>query len=305
MFFLAVALGAQGAPARAQGSSMEVARKSGAADAIAMTVGDREITVSELCGAIAMLPPPQAKGYPLHPRLAAQWYGPLVAFAEEAKREHLAASLPPGTEDNLLDEENGLSEALIQKMARDIQPSGVQIEAYYESHASEFERTRARHILISDAGALASRSPRTAAEAKARAEEIAAELGRGADFATLAEKDSEDPYSREKGGDLGEVSHHQMEPAVDKVLWSLAPGRTSPPFEGRFGYEIVRVEGRRVLSLEEARATIIGDLKFQGSMRRQEQIINAAHISLKRVFMKSALPCDAKQAALQPKPQPR
>lgn len=251
-----------------------------------------------------MLPPPQAKGYPLHPALAAQWYGKLVAFAEEAKREHLAASVPPGNT-SPLDQENGLSEALIQKMARDIEPGDAQIEAYYASHAAEFERTRARLIVISDAAALASRSPRTPAQAKGKAEEVAAELRHGADFATLARKDSDDPYTRQKEGDLGEVSHHQMEPAVDEVLWALAPGQTSQAFQGRFGYEIVKVEGRRVLSLNEARATIIGDLKFQGSVRRQEQIINAAHIRLKKVFMNSPLPCDAKQASLQPKPRAR
>ena len=292
-------MAAQGAPAGAQGGSAEAAGKS----AIAMTVGTRNISVSELCGAIAMLPPPQAKGYPLHPPLAAQWYGKLVAFAEEAKRERLTASVPPGNA-SPLDEENGLSEALIEKVAHDIQPTDSQIEAYYASHRSEFERTRARHILISDAGALASRSRRTPAEAKAKAEQIAAELGRGAGFAILAAKDSDDPYSRQKGGDLGEVSHHQMEPAVDAVLWSLAPGQMSKPFAGRFGYEIVKVDGRRVLSVDEARPTIIGDLKFQGSMRRQEQIINAAHIRLKRVFMSSPLPCDATQATVQPNARP-
>ena len=268
-----------------------------------MTVGTRNISVSELCGAIAMLPPPQAKGYPLHPPLAAQWYGKLVAFAEEAKREHVAASVAPGNA-SPLDEENGLSEALIEKRAQDIQPTDSQIEAYYASHRSEFERTRARHILISHAGALASRSRRTPAEAKAKAELIAAELRRGAGFAILAAKDSDDPYTRQKGGDLGEVSHQQMEPAVDAVLWSLAPGQMSQPFAGRFGYEIVKVERRRVLSVDEARPTIIGDLKFQGSVRRQEQIINAAHIRLKRVFMSSRLPCDATQATVQPNARP-
>jgi hypothetical protein len=246
-----------------------------------------------------MLPPPQAKGYPLHPRLAAQWYGPLVAFAEEAKREHLALSSPSGA-GSLVDEENGLSELLIQKIARGIQPTDAQIKGYYASHVREFERTRARHILISDANALASRSQRSAAQARARAERIVAEIGRGVAFAALAAEYSDDPYTRQKGGDLGEVSHHQMEPAVDEVLWSLAPGQTSQPFESRFGYEIVQVEGRRVLSLKEARSTVVGDLKFQGSMRRQENIINAAHIRLKRSFMNSALPCDAKQVTLRP-----
>lgn len=300
--FLSLTVTAQGPPIREQRRSLRDGRKD--PDPVAMTVGGRIIRVSELCGAITMLPPPQAKGYPLHPPLAAQWYGKVVAFAEEAKREHLAASLPPGNS-SPLDEENGLSEALILKMARDIKPSDAQIGAYYASHRSEFERTRARHILISDSAALASRSQRSAAQARAKAEQIAAELAGGAEFAALAGKDSDDPYTRGKGGDLGEVSHHQMEPAVDAVLWSLAPGQTSRPFKGRFGYEIIKVEARSVLSLNQARPAIIGDLKFQGSIRRQERIINAAHIRLKKSFMTSPLPCEAKQVALRPGLHPR
>jgi len=266
-----------------------------------MIVGARAITVSELCGAIAMLPPPQAKCYPLHPILAAQWYGPLVSLAEEARREHLGGDLGAGNL-NQLDEENGLAAELIQKIAGDIHPTDSQIQDYYAAHQGEFQRTRLRHILISDAAALASRSNRSPAEAKARAEHLYAQIQAGEGFAELALKDSDDPYSREKGGDLGEVSHHQMEPAIDKVLWSLEPGQTSPPFEGRFGYEIIQVEGRRTLPLQDVRASIIRDIKFEGSQRRQREIITAAHIRLTKTFRGSPLPCESTRVTLQSKP---
>jgi hypothetical protein len=285
-----------------QGSSAQPPAEEMSQDPVAMTVSDREITVSELCAAIARLPPPQAKGYLLHPALAAQWYGPLVALAEEAKREHLGASLNTENESEV-NLQNGLAGELIQKIARDLQPTESQIQNYYATHQSEFERTKARHILISDATALASQSKRTAAEAKSKAEQIAAQLKHGADFAVLAEKESEDPYTKDKRGDLGDVSHHQMEPAVDQVLWSLAPGQTSDPFEGRFGYEIVQVEGRRTLPLDNVRESVIGDIKFEASKRRQQEIIAAAHITLKRVYMDAQLPCRAKPSTLPDSPR--
>jgi hypothetical protein len=259
-------------------------------DAVAMTVWNRQITVSELCTAIASLPPPQANGFPLHPTLAAQWYGPLVALAEEARREHLGDSLSPG-EGSMLDEENALASALIRKIADGLHPTDREIQDYYLAHQYEFERTKARHIIISYDTAFASRSKRTAAEAKAKAEAISQQLRNGADFGALAAKESEDPYTKNKGGDLGEVYHHQMDAAEEAVLWSLAPGQTSEPFVDRFGYAIVRVEGRRVLPLNEARATVIGDLKFAADERRQHEIINAAHVTLKKVYMTSPLPC--------------
>lgn len=259
-------------------------------DAVAMKVGNRQITVSELCTAIASLPPPQANGFPEHPPLAAQWYGPLVALAEEARREHLGDSLSPG-DGSMVDEENGLASALIRKIANDLHPTDAEIRQYYATHQYEFERTKARHIIISYDAAFASKSKRTAAEAKAKAEAISEQLRNGADFAVLAAKDSEDPYTKNKGGDLGEVYHHQMDPAEETVLWSLSPGQTSAPFIDRFGYAIVRVEGRRVLPLNDVREMVVGDLKFTADEHRQHEIINAAHVTLKKVYMSSPLPC--------------
>jgi len=153
----------------------------------------------------------------LHPALAKDWFGPLVALAEEAEREHLAGTQDPKL--NEVDRDNALVGDLIAHIAQQTEVTEPEIENYYQGHKSEFEQAKARHILISDATALGSRSKRSAAEAQAEAAEIASELKNGTDFASLAAKNSEDPYTKEKGGDLGYVSHLQMEPAVDKMLW--------------------------------------------------------------------------------------
>lgn len=107
----------------------------------------------------------------------------------------------------------------------------------------------------------------------------------------MAAKESEDPYTKNKGGELGEVYHHQMDAAEEAVLWSLAHGQTSAPFIDRFGFDIVRVEGRRVLPLNDVRRMVIGDLKFAADEHRQHEIINAAHVTLKKAYMNSPLPC--------------
>ena len=75
-------------------------------DPVVITVADRKITVSELCSAIGSLPPPQRKGYVLHPALAKDWFGPLIAMSEEAKREHLSSSQDPKL--SQVDRENAL-----------------------------------------------------------------------------------------------------------------------------------------------------------------------------------------------------
>ena len=267
------------------------------ADAIAMSVDNRQISVSELCAAIASLPPPQATAFPGRPALAAEWYGPLVALAEQAKREHLG-EIFLRQDISPLDQANALSAEMIRKIARENEPTEAQIDHYYANHPEEFERTKAHHIVISHATALASRSNRTTEDAKIKADEIALRLKQGADFATIASKESDDPYTKAQGGFLGDVSHHQMEPAVDHVVWSLNPGETSSPFAGRFGYEIVKVESRKIMPLNEARETIIGNMKFLATIRRRQQIISAAHISIKRAYMDSPLPCEPSAIAL-------
>ena len=259
--------------------------------ATVMTVGVRAITVSELCTALESLPPPQRTGFALHPNLAKDWFGPLVAMAEEAKREHLAVD----AKDNLneVDRDNALAGELIQAIARATQPSDADVENYYSTHTSDFEEARVRHILISNATALGSRSKRSPSEARAKAQRIAAELKSGADFAALAARESEDSYTKEKGGDLGPVSHHQLEPAVDQVVWSLKPGESSAPFEGRFGYEIVRVEERRLQPLATAREVITGKIKAAAVDRKQQEIVADAHIWLDPAYADGPLPCAA------------
>ena len=259
-------------------------------DPVAMTVGAQRITVSGLCIAIESLPPPQRTGYAQHPQLAAQWFGPLVAMAQEATREHIA--IPTSPKDSEVDRDNALVGAWVELTARNIQPTDNEIERYYTEHNREFEQARARHILISYSTAFASRSNRSQADAKIRAEQIVLQLKRGKQFQALAVLDSDDPYTRQKGGDLGYISHSQLEPELDHALWSLAPGQISAAFKGRFGYEIVQVEEKRIQSLEAVHEIIIRKRRAATLQRKQQEIIAGVPISLTPAFADSPLPCE-------------
>jgi PPIC-type PPIASE domain len=257
---------------------------------VVLTVAERQITASELCTAIGSLPPPQRTGYMQHPALAKDWFGPLVALAEEAKRGHLSVADSQTLSE--VDLDNALAGELIQSLAQSVYPTADEVAAYYFAHQSDFEQAKARHIVISYATAFASHSSRSEAEAKAKADDIFSRLKHGADFAALASLDSDDLYTKSHGGDLGYVSHHQLEPALDSMLWKLAPGQTSAPFKGRFGYEIVRVEGRHTQTIEQVQDLIVGKIRSDVLERKQQQIISAAHIRLAPDFTSSPLPCE-------------
>ena len=271
-------------------------------DPLVLTVANRRITASELCSAVGSLPPPQRTGYTQHPALAKDWFGPLIALAEEAKREHL--TVPDAEKLSEVDLDNALAGELIRSIADSVKPSTDEVASYYAAHESDFEQVKARHILVSYATAFGSHSTRNAAEAKAKADEISSQLKRGADFAALASRESDDPYTKPSGGDLGNVVRHQLDPAVDAMLWQLAPGQTSAPFEGRFGYEIVRVEDRRMQPLDQVRDTIVGKIKAAALEEKQQQIVSAAHITLDPAFAYSPLPCEVPSPPFQLKDSP-
>lgn len=89
-------------------------------------------------------------------------------------------------------------------------------------------------------------APRASAEAravaKAKADSIVRELRAGADFATAARRFSEDPGSRDKGGDLGWFRRGSMIPEFEREAFRLRPGVISEPVESSFGFHIIQVQ---------------------------------------------------------------
>lgn len=100
----------------------------------------------------------------------------------------------------------------------------AEIKAWYDSHQERFkqsEERRASHILIS--------SEKTdKAKAKARAEELLAEVKKSPQaFADLAKKNSQDPGSASKGGDLGFFARGMMVKAFEETAFKLKEGEVS------------------------------------------------------------------------------
>ncbi|MCL4516409.1 MAG: peptidylprolyl isomerase [Firmicutes bacterium] len=126
---------------------------------------------------------------------------------------------------------------VVQKGLEKIQGSAKVTDADLRN---AYEEVRARHILI--------QVPQGAdgdAKAKAKAQEIMQQLLKGADFATLAKKYSEDPGSAKSGGDLNFFRRGQMVPEFEKVAFSLGVGEISQPVKTKYGYHIIKVEARK------------------------------------------------------------
>jgi peptidyl-prolyl cis-trans isomerase D len=96
------------------------------------------------------------------------------------------------------------------------------------------EEVKARHILLTTEG-------KKEADVKLAIEKIAKEVTPG-NFAKMADKYTEDPSGKGKGGDLGSFGKGRMVPEFDQVVFAQKPGTISAPLKTQFGYHIVLVE---------------------------------------------------------------
>lgn len=83
-------------------------------------------------------------------------------------------------------------------------------------------------------------------EIKAKANLVLARVKSGEDFATLAKEYSEDPGSKDSGGDLGFFGKGMMVPSFEEAAFSLKVNEVSPELvQSQFGYHIIKKTGER------------------------------------------------------------
>jgi peptidyl-prolyl cis-trans isomerase D len=127
------------------------------------------------------------------------------------------------------------------------------LEGYYQERRDEFkqeEQACASHVLFKVKATPDAKEGHPEEEAKRLAQELLERLKKGADFAALAKKESEDKGSAAGGGDLGCFGRGSMQPEFDNAAFSLAPGETtSEPVRTQAGYHVIRVASRREESL--------------------------------------------------------
>ncbi|MFP5249513.1 MAG: peptidylprolyl isomerase [Acidobacteriota bacterium] len=124
------------------------------------------------------------------------------------------------------------------------QPTQQEIQAYYNQHQSDYqvpEQAKARHILISVAP---NADAQTDAAAKAKAEMVLKQLQSGGNWTEVAKKYSDDPGSKNSGGELGWAKRGMMVPAFDTAIFTQKIGEIAI-VKSQFGYHVVQVEDRQ------------------------------------------------------------
>lgn len=114
-----------------------------------------------------------------------------------------------------------------------------EVERYHREHLDKYsapELVTAKHILVAPASA----SPEDDRAAKSRAEDLLRRAKAGEEFARLAREFSDDPATKDKGGDLGTFGRGTMVDAFERAAFALRPGDFAPaPVRTPLGWHVV------------------------------------------------------------------
>lgn len=178
--------------------------------------------------------------------------------------------------------EDLMIQQLVQKeVFAKVSVSRQELESFFQKHRDDYmeESVHARHILITVAPDASSEDN---AKARDRAQAVLAKARKGDDFAQLAQQYSEDP-SKDKGGDLGNLTRGQTVKPFEDVAFSLNPGEISELVRTPFGYHIIKVEERKAakrLSFKEAEDRVREDLT--------QEKVTAQYLTLVKALQKKA-----------------
>lgn len=147
----------------------------------------------------------------------------LLAYYEENKAQYMTA--PMVAVDYI--------ELNAEEVASGIEISDEQALSHFENNKELYvksEQRLASHILINESD-----------DALVKIQDIKKQLDEGADFATLAQSESQDVGSAGQGGDLGWVNPGDMVAEFDQALFAMESGSISDVVKTTFGYHLIQL----------------------------------------------------------------
>lgn len=154
-----------------------------------------------------------------------------------------------------------------------------EVKKFYDDNPAKFEQpemVRASHILFSTRNA-ESNAELSDAQKSAKhktAEDVLKRARAGEDFAKLAKEYSEDPGSKDKGGEY-QFPRGQMVPEFEAAAFSLKTNEVSDLVTTQFGYHIIKLSEKipaKKLELAKVSPDIREYLKQQQMEKRQEEL---------------------------------
>jgi peptidyl-prolyl cis-trans isomerase C len=212
-----------------------------------------------------------AAGRPVTPEMQGQLREEVIArevFMQEAQKEGLE-----NTDDYKAQLELARQAILIRQLFENYRKKNPVTDAEVKAEYDKFvaanggKEYKARHILV---------------ETEDQAKKIIADLKKGAKFEDIAKKQSKDPGSGAKGGDLDWANPSSFVPEFSKAMVKLKKGETTQvPVKSQFGYHVIRLDDVRdaqLPALDAVKPQITQQLAQQKLQKYQEDLRAKAKI---------------------------
>ena len=128
----------------------------------------------------------------------------------------------------------------VNQIRQSLQVSDDVLKQQYQANIQQYQvpnRVHVEHILFMTVG----KTDAEVEEIKKKAEDVSKQVKKGGKFEDLAKKYSEDPGSKDKGGDLSWITQGQTVPEFEKTAFSLSPGQVSDLVKTQYGFHIIKV----------------------------------------------------------------
>jgi parvulin-like peptidyl-prolyl isomerase len=204
----------------------------------------RSMVLEEAIGSILLAQAAKDLGVSVSNAQVDQYINSRVEATMTEKKQRNRPTTPEirkAVEESFRNQAEDIRSQLLQQAVYDKVTSAVRVTD--KDLLASFDEVKARHILV--AFQPAGKKKRTDEEARKKAEDLLKQLKAGADFATLAKKESDDTMSAQKGGDLGWFKPGQMVKPFEDAAFSAKIGEIVGPVKTDFGYHLIQVEARR------------------------------------------------------------
>jgi peptidyl-prolyl cis-trans isomerase C len=157
--------------------------------------------------------------------------------------------------------------------------SDDEVKKYYDDNPSKFEQpemVRASHVLLSTRDPEANKElPEEQKAAKRKkAEDLVKRARAGEDFAKLAKENSDDPGSKDRGGEYA-FARGQMVPEFEAAAFSLKTNEVSDVVTTQYGYHVIKLSEKipaKKVELAKVASEVKDYLKQDQMQKRQKEL---------------------------------
>jgi peptidyl-prolyl cis-trans isomerase D len=128
----------------------------------------------------------------------------------------------------------------VNQIRQSTQVSDDELKVQYQQDIQQYQvpnRVHVQHILLMTVG----KTDAEVEEIHQKAEDVLKQAKKGGKFDELAKKYSEDPGTKDKGGDLGFITQGQTVPEFEKTAFSQPVGSISDIVKTQYGFHIIKV----------------------------------------------------------------